>query len=87
MARKASSQPADSTATIGFEAKLWLTADKHRTIRSHQKVSMNPLVHRSGTLATLRDTLLPKLLGGELSLAAVNSSEFPDSSNQGNRKP
>ncbi len=44
-------------------------------------------LHQSRTLATLRDTLLPKLLGGELSLAAVNSSEFPDSSNQGNRKP
>jgi type I restriction enzyme M protein len=27
MARKASSKP---TATIGFEAKLWLTADKLR---------------------------------------------------------
>ncbi|MBP8289638.1 MAG: hypothetical protein KAX51_07535, partial [Chromatiaceae bacterium] len=42
---------------------------------------------QSRTLTTLRDTLLPKLLSGELSLAAVNSSEFPDSSNQGNRKP
>jgi len=30
MARKASSKPADSTATIGFEAKLWLAADKLR---------------------------------------------------------
>jgi len=31
MARKASSKPSDSsTATIGFEAKLWLTADKLR---------------------------------------------------------
>ena len=44
-------------------------------------------LHQSRTLATLRDTLLPKLLSGELSLAAVNSSEFPDSSNQGNRGP
>jgi len=31
MARKASSKPdSTSTATIGFEAKLWLTADKLR---------------------------------------------------------
>ena len=30
MARKASSNPADSTANLGFEAKLWLAADKLR---------------------------------------------------------
>ena len=30
MARKASSKPADSTANLGFEAKLWLGADKLR---------------------------------------------------------
>ena len=30
MARKASSKPADSTANLGFEAKLWLAADKLR---------------------------------------------------------
>jgi type I restriction enzyme M protein len=30
MARKASSHPADSTANLGFEAKLWLAADKLR---------------------------------------------------------
>jgi hypothetical protein len=27
MARKASSKPADSTANLGFEAKLWLADD------------------------------------------------------------
>ncbi len=27
MARKASSKPSDSTANLGFEAKLWLAAD------------------------------------------------------------
>lgn len=27
MPRKASSKPADSTANLGFEAKLWLAAD------------------------------------------------------------
>ena len=30
MARKSSSKPADSTANLGFEAKLWLAADKLR---------------------------------------------------------
>ncbi len=30
MARQASSKPADSTANLGFEAKLWLAADKLR---------------------------------------------------------
>ncbi len=30
MARKASSKPADSSAHLGFEAKLWLSADKLR---------------------------------------------------------
>ena len=41
----------DSIANLGFEAKLWLAAD-NRT--------------QSRPLATLRDTLLPKLLSGEL---------------------
>jgi hypothetical protein len=30
--------------------------------------------HESRTLATLRDTLLPKLLSGELSVAALKES-------------
>jgi hypothetical protein len=30
-------------------------------------------LHHSRTLATLRDTLLPKLLSGELSMAAASS--------------
>ena len=32
---------------------------------------MNSNLHQSRTLATLRDTLLPKLLSGELSLPAA----------------
>jgi type I restriction enzyme S subunit len=35
---------------------------------------MQTNLHQSRTLATLRDTLLPKLLSGELSVAAVESS-------------
>jgi type I restriction enzyme S subunit len=41
---------------------------------------------QSRTLSTLRDTLLPKLLSGELSGAGGNSPEFPDSSNQRRQK-
>ena len=32
---------------------------------------MTPNLHQSRTLATLRDTLLPKLLSGELSVAEM----------------
>jgi type I restriction enzyme S subunit len=41
---------------------------------------------QSRTLATLRDTLLPKLLSGELSVAGGNSPDFPESSNQRRQK-
>jgi type I restriction enzyme S subunit len=41
---------------------------------------------QSRTLAALRDTLLPKLLSGELSVAGGNSPEFPESSNQRRQK-
>ncbi len=37
----------------------------------------------SRTLATLRDTLLPKLLSGELSVAGLNNPEFPEGSSRG----
>jgi hypothetical protein len=47
---KTSTKNSNSSANLGFEAKLWLAADKLRT------------------LATLRDTLLPKLLSRELSV-------------------
>jgi len=60
--QKSSSAPSkDSTANLGFEAKLWLTADRLRN---------NPIPSR--TLATLRDTLLPKLLSGELTVDITN---------------
>ena len=56
--------------------------------------TMSPLIDQliasriqSRTLATLRDTLLPKLLSGELSVAGGNPPELPDSSNQRNPKP
>ena len=54
---------------------------------------MNPAIPQSRTLATLRDTLLPKLLSGELSLpaamlatqAGVGDGSYSKSSN--NSKP
>ena len=42
--------------------------------------------NQSRTLATLRDTLLPKLLSGELSVGGGNPPELPDSSNRRNPK-
>lgn len=33
---------------------------------------MTPNLHQSCTLATLRDTLLPKLLSGEFSVAGID---------------
>jgi hypothetical protein len=55
-------------------------------------MSANP--HQSRTLAILRDTLLPKLLSGELSVAAIdfatdagNYSALSNSSNRTESKP
>jgi type I restriction enzyme S subunit len=47
---------------------------------------INRNTEQSRTLATLRDTLLPKLLSGELSVAGGNSPELPESSNQRRQK-
>ena len=43
--------------------------------------------NQSRTLATLRNTLLPKLLSGELSVAGGNPLGLPDSSNRRRQKP
>ncbi len=61
MARSKSASP--FSATIGFEAKLWLTADKFRN---------NMDATESRSLATLRDTLLPNHLSGELSVTETH---------------
>lgn len=92
----------DSAANLGFEAKLWLAADKLRSNRDaaeykhvvlcliflkyiadtfdehHAKLfagegdfaGAHPM--QSRTLATLRDTRLPKLPSGELSVTEPN---------------
>jgi hypothetical protein len=48
---------------------------------------LNPAIHQSRTLATLRDKLLPKLLSGEVSVAGGNPPELPDSSSGRKMKP
>ena len=39
--------------------------------RLREAIRLNPAIHQSRTLAALRDTLLPKLLSGELSVAGA----------------
>ena len=82
MAKKTMDKNASSTANLGFEQKLWLTADKLRfgelidVIAFYRTVRPFDLMRAANdretrTLATLRDTLLPKLLSGELSVAGL----------------
>lgn len=78
MARKASSRPADSTATIGFEAKLWLAADKLRNNMDaaeykHVVLGLIFLKYISDTFEDHR----AKLLAGEGDYAGANP-EDPD---------
>jgi type I restriction enzyme M protein len=79
MARKASSKPdSTSTATIGFEAKLWLTADKLRNNMDaaeykHVVLGLIFLKYISDTFEEHRS----KLLAGEGDYAGANA-EDPD---------
>ena len=79
MARKASSKPdSTSTATIGFEAKLWLTADKLRNNMDaaeykHVVLGLIFLKYISDTFEEHR----AKLLAGEGDYAGANA-EDPD---------
>lgn len=96
MARKNSngspSSNGNGSAHIGFEAKLWLAADKLRSNMdaaeykhvvlgliflnyisdSFEELPWFERIDVNCTLTTLRDTLLPKLLSGELSVAEVD---------------
>ena len=51
----------------------------------YSKITAN--LHQSRTLATLRDTLLPKLLSGELSVAGGSFSELLSGANPRDAKP
>jgi type I restriction enzyme S subunit len=88
---------ADKATTMGHIQRGHLTATKvlipQRPLLDAMTRTMSPLIDQlianriqSRTLATLRDTLLPKLLSGELSVAGGNSPEFPESSNQRRQK-
>jgi len=52
----------DNGANLGFENQLWAAADK---LRGHMEW-LGFRSNESRTLASLRDTLLPKLISGEL---------------------
>jgi type I restriction enzyme M protein len=78
MNRKASTKPATTTATIGFEAKLWLTADKLRNNMDaaeykHVVLGLIFLKYISDTFEEHR----AKLLAGEGDYAGANP-EDPD---------
>ncbi|MCB1224875.1 MAG: hypothetical protein KDK99_03600 [Verrucomicrobiales bacterium] len=63
MAPKRSSTPAAPTTHLGFETKHWIVFDKQvKPLSQHAPAKLQ----ESHTLAALRDTLLPKLLSGEL---------------------
>ena len=77
----------DTITTSTFEATQVLLAPKE-VLRAFDK-QVAPLfqqiranLYQSSTLATLRDTLLPKLLSGELSVAGLNNPEFPEGSSR-----
>jgi type I restriction enzyme S subunit len=64
---------------VGDEAKsaIWTLREEGRSFTDIAKPMfdrINRNTEQSRTLATLRDTLLPKLLSGELSVAALDES-------------
>lgn len=69
--KKGSGERNGSAANLGFEAKLWLVADRLRNNMDaaeskHVVLGLIYLKYISDTFAALRDTLLPKPLSGEL---------------------
>ncbi len=63
-----------------------LTQEFDRTV-TPLLVQLRANLHQSRTLATLRDTLLPKLLSGELSVAGGSSSELLSGANPRDAQP
>jgi type I restriction enzyme, S subunit len=89
---------ADKATTMGHIQRGHLDAAKvlvpPNPLLNAMSGVMSPLISQiianriqSRTLATLRDTLLPKLLSGELSVAVRNNPEFPESSNRDGQTP
>ena len=72
----------DTITTSTFEATDVLLAPKEVLLAFDKQVTplfqlVHANLHQSRTLATLRDTLLPKLLSGELSVAGVERTVEP----------
>ena len=72
----------DTITTSTFEATDVLLAPKEVLLAFDKQVTplfqqVHANLHQSRTLATLRDTLLPKLLSGELSVAGVEPTVEP----------
>ena len=74
----------DTITTSTFEATDVLLAPKEILLAFDRQVAplfqqIRASLHQARTLAALRDTLLPKLLSGELSVIGARNPEFPDS--------
>jgi hypothetical protein len=80
MARARASTPSASSPS---GALIWAFTDTAKPM--FDRINRN--TEQSRTLATLRDTLLPKLLSGELSVAVGNRPEILDRSNRLRAKP
>lgn len=79
----------DTITTRTFEGLDCVFPNKELTIKFDNAVEpllskIRSNLHQSRTLATVRDTLLPKLLSGELSSAGVDLAGLPDRSNLSN---
>lgn len=62
MARKASSKPADSTAALGFEAKLWLAVGK---LEARASQELTRLLDKANQLVAITVTSRKTARGGE----------------------
>lgn len=64
-----------STAALGFEAQLWQAADALRDNMDAAFARLHLGNTEPRTLAALRDTILPKLLSGELRVPTAEIME------------
>ena len=70
---------------VVLPSKELMSAFTAKVAPLYSKITAN--LHQSRTLATLRDTLLPKLLSGELSVAGGSFSELLSGANPRDAKP
>ncbi|HEV3100628.1 MAG TPA: hypothetical protein VGY75_13030 [Candidatus Udaeobacter sp.] len=74
MARARSTRSSNNnSANIGFEAKLWLAADRLRSNMDAAEYKHESNAAQSRMLTALRDSLLPRLLSGELQIKSEKS--------------